>query len=72
MSDRLTKKGSKRRKVIEGYAACGSHGKPWVPMINRVPELIGRLAIYETEKQARAEGPWVHRVKIYIESESLP
>lgn len=68
----MTKTKRQRRLVMEAYAACGSHGKPWVPMINRVPELIGRLAIYETEKQARAEGPWVHRVKIYIESESLP
>lgn len=59
----------KPRKVITGYAACGSNGKPWCHM--RGPSApVGQLPIFETHRQAlEAHGTAVHRVTIYIERE---
>lgn len=60
-----------RRKII-AYAATGTHCGPWVSSRDDVPGMMGRMAIFETYKQALADsnGPaFVHRVTLLIEQE---
>lgn len=73
MTDRtLPAKKRSRRKVIDAYAACGSHGKPWCHY-SGPSSYIGQLAIFETHDQANnAHGGRIHRVKIYIDAEPTP
>jgi hypothetical protein len=67
-TDRTAKKRS-RRKVIDAYAACGSHGKPWAHY-SGPSSYIGQLAVFETHRAAKkAHGGNIHRVKLYIEQE---
>jgi hypothetical protein len=61
---------SKRRKKVIAWASCGSNGRPFVTIVNRLsPENVGRLQIFDTQKRAADEGGYTRRVTIYIDAE---
>lgn len=60
-----------RRKIV-AYASTGSHCGPWVSLRDDIPGLHGRMAVFETYRQALTDAGSrldVHRVTLLIETE---